>query len=140
MRRKDREEILASGGWADSERCVRANINRSVESYAVYKEDQLLYVFGVIPMNKLANLVWLLSGECVDCHPVLFYKSTKIALNYLRDRYPLMGNMVHGKYTAALRWLERLGFKIDQPEKYGAQGDLFCRATIVTQKIEVVHV
>ena len=81
------------------------------------------------------TVVWAMTSVHVNKHPLTFYRCSKVVVSYLRDRYPLMLNMVHGQYTEALRWLERLGFELGPPERYGERGDLFCRAMLVTQKV-----
>lgn len=141
MRRKDREEVMSSGGLPP-EQAVRASINRSEESYAVYAGNDLLCVFGVtlLPPQGKAQLPWALGSDLIDKHRRVFWKCSKVVIEHFRDKYPLMFNMIHGQNTPALRWLERLGFTLSPPERWGKNGDLFCRAMLVTQKIEVIHV
>lgn len=134
MREADRKEVKASGGWAASEAVVRSSMNRSKECYAAFVGDDLLCVFGVTVYSQF-QAVWMLTSKHVERHPKVFWRSSKIVIEYLRRKYPLMMNMIHGQYTSALRWAERLGFTLSPPEKFGVSGDLFCRATMVTQRV-----
>jgi hypothetical protein len=140
MRKADLDEVEALLGVRVAEQAVRYSINRSVETYAAYVGRDLLCVFGVMLMEG-SQAVWMLSGTNVNKYQSTFYRCSKIVINYLRGKYPLMMNMVHSRYPAAIRWLERLGFVISQPEKFGARGDWFCRFMMHTPKlIEVAHV
>lgn len=138
MRAKDMDEIRATGGFVP-EPAVRVSINRSVEAYAAYVGDDLVCVFGVNILNEMAQAPWMLSSVHVEKHAMTFWRCSKIVVSYFREKYPLMMNMIHGNYTEALRWVERLGFTLSPPEEFGVRGDLFCRATMATQKV-VLHV
>lgn len=140
MRKKDREECRATG--LGPEAGVRMSINNSVECYAAYVGDDLLCVFGVGPMHGAPQITvaWAMTSVYVTKYPLTFYRCSKVVVEYLRGRYPIMVNMIHGQYTEALRWLPRLGFQIGPPEQFGMRGDLFCRALLVTNRIEVIGV
>jgi hypothetical protein len=43
---------------------------------------------------------------------------------------PKLGNYCDARYTAAHRWLRKLGFTVHPPEPYGPKRALFCRITI----------
>lgn len=135
MRSKDRDEAAACGFVPES--ACRMSLNNSLEAWAVYVEDELLCVFGVGPMNSAPGITvaWLMTSVHVDKYPLTFWRCSKVVINYLRDKHVLMVNMVHGKYIEAIRWLERLGFKIGEPQQFGSRGDLFCPATLLTQKV-----
>lgn len=136
MRAADRDEILASGAWSSPERCVRANINRSIKAWAAYAGDDLLCVFGVASHHEPGVfLPWALTAEPVHRHRLAFYKASKIFISWLRGKCRCLFQMVHGKYTASLGWLAKLGFEIYPPEKFGARGDLFCPVILITHSV-----
>lgn len=140
MRAKDRDECAAGGLLPEP--AVRMSINNSSEAYAAYAGDDLLAVFGVGPMHSAPQItvVWAMTSVHVSKHPLTFWRCSKVAINYLRNKHQLLVNMVHGKYTEAFNWLKRLGFQISSPEPFGKRGDLFCKAILLTQKIEVIRV
>lgn len=138
MRAKDKAEIKSSGNFAP-EPCVRMAVNKSVESYAAYVDDELLGVFGV-QLQREVQIIWFMSGEAVAKYPMTFYRASKLVVSYLRGRYPLMMNMIHCAYPEAVRWVERLGFTLSPPEPFGARKDLFVRATMSTQPLVLAHV
>lgn len=137
MRKKDREEILSSGGFAVAEPAVRMSINASTEAWALYAGQDLLAVFGVVK-QEFGDVVWALTSTHVEKHSLSFYRASKKIVAQLRNRYAFMLNMVHCAYPQALRWVERLGFHVGHPEKYGVKNDLFCCVTLATPK--VIHV
>lgn len=136
IRAKEKDAILATGGSA-VEPITRASINLSLEAYAAYCGDDLLAVFGVRSVRD-THAVWALTSVHVERHPMTFWRCSKAVVHYLRGKYPLMWNMIHGKYPEALRWVERLGFKLSPPEPFGPRGDLFCCAALATKKLIVV--
>lgn len=138
MRAKDRDETMAASGL-HPEQSARLCINSSIESWAVCKNGDLLCVFGVRLSGRMC-IPWAMTSIHVEKYPKTFWRCSKIVVSYLRDKYPAMLNMVHGKYPEALRWLHRLGFTIAPPEVFGKRGDLFCQVTLITKKVELAHV
>lgn len=112
-------------------------MNKSVESYAAFAGDDLICIFGVREVRG-THAVWMLASEAVHKHPLTFWRCAKVVVDRLRDNYPLMWNMVHGKNNA-IGWLRRLGFTIGAPEVFGPRGDLFCCAALETKRL-VTHV
>lgn len=136
VRPQDMEEIHESGGYVTAEPAVRMSINRAEESYAAYRGSDLLCVFGV-GVHDQVQVMWLIGSTHIDKCPLTFWRCSKLVIAYLREKYPLMMNMVYGKNVQTISWLRRLGFTISPPEKWGTKGALFCRATLVTQKIDL---
>lgn len=138
MRKKDADESRATGNFA-SEAAVRMSINNSTEAYAVYVPGpRLLAVFGVGPMHNAPNVhvAWAMTSVHVDKYPLTFWRCSKVATTYLRNRYEVMVNMIHSKYPEAMAWVERLGFKVSKDlERFGTRGDLFARAICHSPKV-----
>lgn len=138
MRAQDIDEIRATGG-TDPEAITRASINRSVESYAVFAGEDLIFIFGVREVRG-SHAVWMLSSESISRHRKAFWRCARAIVHNFRGKYPLMWNMVHGK-NSAIGWLKKLGFTVGPPEPFGPRGDLFCCAALETKRlIEVSHV
>lgn len=119
------------------------SINNSTEAYAVYAGPHLLAVFGVGPMHGTANVyvAWSLTSAHVAKHRKTFWRCSKVAASYLRDRYEVMVNMIHSKNPEARAWVGRLGFKVSLDfEKFGVRGDLFSRAVCHSPKVILAEV
>lgn len=141
MKTEDRQEILASGGWSVPERAVRAAINRSVEAWAAYVGEDLVAVFGVTLGTQPGWVIpWMMTSEKAALHPLTVWRASRPLFDHLRSKYPNMVQMVHARYVSAVRWVERLGFKIDHPEPFGVEGALFCRVVVETPSLEVARV
>jgi hypothetical protein len=134
MRASDRAEIFSSGGFKDAGVATRLSINRSTEAWAAYVGDHLLCVFGVTVLKDL-DVVWALTSDHVDQHPLSYWRASKYVVEYLRNKYALMVNMIHCGYPQAVRWASRLGFKVAPPEPFGTKNELFVRVMLATPRL-----
>lgn len=134
MRNDDKLEILASGGFLP-ETATRASINRSAEAWAAYAGEDLLAVFGVVRFPSGWDSPWALSSNFVAKYPLTYWRGSRVVVGDLRERYPKMVQMVHARYVGALRWCERLGFKVGEPTRFGVANTLFCRVSMETPKL-----
>ncbi len=133
---KGRSEIRASGGFADPEPAVRMSINHSEESWAAYHDGNLVGVFGVqVPTQGQFQIIWAMTTVHAAKHPLVFLRASKAAVECLRDKYPLMVNMVHARWKEALSWVRLLGFEIGPIEGYGPKGEGFCRVMLHTPRV-----
>lgn len=137
MRREDREEVNASGGFVEPEKAVRASIQHqyAAESWAAYASDDLLSVFGVVDFPTGWQAPWAMSSIHVEKYSLTFWRASKVIIADLRERYPKMVQMVHARYLPAIRWAERLGFQVEPPTRFGKADTLFCRISMETPKL-----
>lgn len=129
MREDDKVEIMASGGL-QPEQAIRASINRSAEAWAMYAGEDLLIIFGVADGQNGWAVPWVLSSTHVPRYGKTFWRATRLIFADIRTRYPNMVQMVHARYAAALRWVERLGFRVESPVRFGRANTLFCRISV----------
>jgi len=136
MRAADRTEILASGGM-EPHKAVRASINHQygAEAWAGYVGGDLLAVFGVVDFPTGWAAPWLMSSIYVDRYPLTFWRASRVIVADIRERYPKMVQMVYAGYGNALRWAGRLGFKVEEPVRFGKENTLFCRISMETPKL-----
>lgn len=143
MKLEDRREIQASGGFTIPEKAVRAAINCSVEAWAAYAGGDLVAVFGVRLQRDPRGdwwIPWMMVSEKASSHPLTVWRASRPLFNHLRSKYPRMVQMVHARYVSAIRWVEKLGFKIGQPEPFGVEQALFCQISVQTPQLEVARV
>lgn len=133
-RPEDAAEMWASGKLLP-EQGVRASINRATEAWAGYVGDDLLAVFGVTDYQNGWAAPWAISSVHVNRHALTYYRASKVVIEHYRSQYPQMVQMISAEYHGALRWVERLGFKLRGPEPFGWQGALFCRVEMLTPKL-----
>lgn len=128
MRPADAAEVLASGRYGPRE-ALEAGLKLSEMARTLFIGDEPLCMFGMVVAGDW-SIPWLLTTTLVDQHPLAFWRASKLVLAELRALYPLMQQMVDGRYTQALSWARRLGFRVDDAEPFGAAGLPFHRITL----------
>lgn len=121
MRAADVAEVMASGGFLP-EQAVRRSMNLSHAAWAALLGDELLAVFGVIPVKDDGGIAWMLTSTAVDRHPLTFWRESKKVIAVLRDHYAFLRNMVDARYLQAASWAKRLGFEVGEPVPFGKAG------------------
>jgi hypothetical protein len=131
LRKADKRELQALSAYPDLP--VPAQLQISLEStpypfYGIETDGALQGVFGVEPWPGCDSMgaVWMLSTDG------LFHRHAKSVHRLARDyfipealrKYRVIGNYVHSKNLAHLRWLKRLGFTEDH-QIQTARGETF---------------
>jgi len=91
---------------------VEASLRASEEAWAVLFGGELAAIYGVSkgPEGE-PDRVWCLTSTVVDRAPLTFWRESKAAVLRLARRGPMFA-LVDAKYDAAMRWADRLGFKV----------------------------
>ena len=66
----------------------------------------------------------MLSTDTVDRNRRLFVRTSSIVIGEALRHYPVVGNMVHTRYTSAVRWLAAEGAVFGEPFEVAA-GEMF---------------
>ncbi|WP_212386697.1 DUF2833 domain-containing protein [Acinetobacter junii] len=133
LRESDKEEMKAyfndDYSWQ-----VKTSVKFSRDAWSVIVNGKLLFICGVGLTSMIGNVgcPWLLGTSFIQNYPKEFYKQANNILAEIKDNYDFLENHVHAKNKTAVAFLKRLGFKIGEPEKYGANGDLFHPFVMVT--------
>jgi hypothetical protein len=132
MRAGDRAEVFASSG-SDPLGALRDSVRWSAthggEAWAGLIDGEVAALFGVARRSLLSPVAipWLLTGDLVDRHPVLFFRASREVVDLWVRRFGELEQAVDVRYVQALRWAARLGFTIDAPGPFGPRGAPFCR-------------
>jgi hypothetical protein len=134
MRHGDAAEILASCGHRPLAGLL-ASLKWSEahgEAWAGLIDGEVAGIFGVGKRTLLSTsgIPWLLTGDLVERHPLLFWRASRAVLATWLERFEFLEQFVDARYTQALRWAERLGFKVEEGQPIGRGGLLFCHITI----------
>lgn len=119
IRESDRAELVAEH-W-DTRIGIYNSLEKSTHSWVARCGDDLLGIGGLVPEDALSGtaVVWLLSSDAVERHRLCFYRLTKNAILLFNKEYPVLYNWVDSRYTRALNWLRRLGFRYEAPGLVG---------------------
>lgn len=132
MREADRAEVGAATGW-DPLEALRRGLEDSAECWTLRIDGDLVGMYGVVDLGSRVGIGWLLTGDAIEDHARAFWQVCKRELPELLERWDVLYNAIDCRHTKALRWAERLGFVLFEPEMYGAL-DLPFRPFIVRQE------
>ena len=125
LRAEERAEIQAERVdiVAALERAVR------MSDYAVvsFIDGEPVGIWGVAHTSLLSGeaVPWALTTDVADRKPKAFYRECKRVIKTMRAFHGTLDNYVDGRHRKALRWAERLGFKIGVSVPVGKDGTPF---------------
>ena len=117
MRDSDVVEVYAASGYLPVE-AVEIAIRCSVNAWTCFFGTEIAACFGIASLSMLdgVGVPWALTGEVVDKHPILFYRTSKEVLAWMRQQYPTMVNRIDSRNLKAIRWARRVGFEVKGPD------------------------
>lgn len=120
VRQADRDEIEGAL-QVPIDQAIRDGIGGHKASRIVVDGD-VVAVFGDAPHADGFGVPWLISTVHVERHARAFLRVCRPEVAEMLERSPLLINFVDVRNTAAIRWLEWLGFTFGEPEPYGPLG------------------
>ena len=124
IRASDREEIWSAyhaGAYEELiTSCVRARYKWGIRS-----DKGMVAIFGVtrIPGEKKIAVPWFIGTNLINKHKKFVAKTLRETLGFLMESFVFLFNYVSEKNKVSLRFLRRLGFKIEPPEPFGCEGE-----------------
>ena len=121
MRDEDALEVQRSSGFTPLEAIERSIAVSDGRAFAARIDGDLVAVFGIVAADMLGGVgvPWLLTSKLAELHRGAFLRSAKdIAAIWSRE-FPTLLQFVDVEYVSACRFLERLGFILHPPVKYG---------------------
>jgi hypothetical protein len=113
MRAEDRAECIACG-YEPGEGLRRAVEDSGEHVLALVIDYQVAAIWGVVPVKDGIGAVWALTSTVVNRHRKIFWRFSVRAFERLTTEWPFLFAAVDARYTAAVRWLKRLGFTIGE--------------------------
>ena len=128
MRQADADEVWASNHHTPLE-SLKEGWWLSDFSTVVMCDNEPLVMIGLVKRDMLtgSGVVWMLGANRALKYKKQFFTQTKPVIDEMLTICPRLCNMVHSKNTVSIKWLEWLGFTIDEPTPYGPEGELFHR-------------
>lgn len=122
LRPSDRRECEAIVGGPDIEPSIRESIERSSWAFAAVEARGILALWGVAPVTVIgrSSAPWALFTVLAADHRVAIARESRRWVNIMRDEFPEMVNAVDARNRSALRWIQWLGFDIEDAVPIGA--------------------
>ena len=122
----DRAEIEEGCGQSIAG-ALAVGLRSSVAAHIISCGDMPVAAFGDVSHSPCAGIgvPWLVSTTHIEAHARPFLRACRPLLNLMLVRHPTLVNYVDARNTAAIRWLEWLGFEIGSATPYGPNGLLF---------------
>lgn len=127
LRPHDRREAEAYG--FPTNKILWRSYKNSIMRNTAFIDDQVAAVWGVngTPLGDVGE-PFLATSEIVDrISPLRFCRIYQEEVLRMLGIFPKLVNYVDSQYTKAVRLLDIVGFKIDEPLPFGPHGTLFCR-------------
>ena len=128
LRQADAEEVAALG--ADPRLSVLTSLRDSDLAWTAKINGIPVMMFGAgggVFSEK--GFVWALGTDECTKHPREMLVFGREKLREMLNVYPVLENYCDARYKKALRWLEKIGFQVSAPVKWGINGELFCKIT-----------
>ena len=126
LRTADRRELEAASSAPPLIILLDA-IRDSSECWTLLHSGRVMAMWGVVPREDFSLLgrvgsAWLLTSDLVEMFPKTFMSVCMRELSELLDRWDGVFNFIDVRHEKAIRWAERLGFRLADPAPYGEQG------------------
>jgi len=108
---------------------VVGGIRRSTVSKTGWAGDDILCVFGVVPMTAMSDhgMIWMTGTTNLRQHAPMFLRRCSSQIDEISRGFVSIGNWCDARNTTTLKWLKWLGFEIDPPLPHGVYAMPFHR-------------
>jgi hypothetical protein len=128
LREADRQEIAASSRFSPR-LAIRLSVLSATRAWAGFADEQLVCLFGVSPVSLIEGrgAPWMIGTPLVERYATAFLRRNKRFLPEMQERFTVLENYVDERNALAIRWLQWLGFQMDEPLPHGPHGLPFRR-------------
>lgn len=134
LRSGDLDELAAQYGPATDVAAVlaRALLVSSSCWAGCAADDEPVALLGVAPVSLLSGIgsPWMLGSARAEEFPKAMIREGRRKVKEMRVLYPSLVNYVHARNEVSVRWLQRLGFLVHDPQPVGFEGELFRQFTM----------
>lgn len=120
MRQADVAEVYAAAGDSPMSALCKS-VEMSDDPVTVASPEGVpLVIFGTVQRSLLTGvgIPWLLGCDEALKHKRGFAKYAPKIVELMLEDYEYLENYVHMKNRVSVRWLKRLGFKMDEPIRF----------------------
>ena len=120
MREVDKREIWASHKSRPLESLVRS-LKKSSDARTGRVDGEIAIMFGVCPHTLVSDhaSIWMLGTDLLAQHSVRFLRECSNGIADISGKFRKIENYCDARNTTTLRWLDWLGFTIEEAQPYG---------------------
>lgn len=114
LRTREKEAYEQLG---DAYETIVQEMRRSLHSYAILYEGQVVAIYGVkgMPIGTSVYL-WLICSEACERHPVVFLRQSRKVVDDLLTRFSRVHGLVLCDFEKSVRWLRWIGCDMHEPQ------------------------
>ena len=122
MRPEDKEEIW-KWNCGNPYKELKDSVELSNESWALLHNDIVLCIWGLRHTSFFStkSRIWLLCSDQVEYHKRFMWKEIKKVISSWKSSHKCLFNWMDKSNTMPKRWLTKLGFTFNPPDKKGFQ-------------------
>ncbi len=127
LRQQDIDELRALG-HDDLRKPIGDGVALSTWCYTALADGHVLAIFGVAPMGGLLDprgVPWALGTDRIWPNRRALARASHGYIRRMLATYPHLTNIVHARNTAAVGWLQRVGFKLHDAQPVAPHGEMF---------------
>ena len=131
MREADRAEIWATS-FSTPRQALERGLAGSDRAWTITIDGRPEALFGAAPMTALSGrgTAWMLGTPEIARFPRRMVQDARPMVATMLELYPVLVNFVDARNAASLRWLRRLGARLEAPRPFGVLGLPFVPFTI----------
>lgn len=133
LRDEDRQEVEAMG--IKPSHALFHSFKRSIMRRTALLDGKVIAMWGVAgtPLSLVGHPYLLTGNYFTNLSPLKFIRTYKLEVEYMKQLFPVLENYVDASYKGAIRVLELVGFKLDEPILVGPRNTPFRRFSMVTE-------
>ncbi len=131
MREADRVEIMAASGQTPIQSLTRGH-RISTYSAAAYINGKCVGILGLVKPSLITKrgVPWLLGTNQLFSHGKTLTSAAREGVREMLTVCPSLSNYVHCENKRSIKWLKLLGFRMEEPQEYGVNGEMFMKFTM----------
>jgi hypothetical protein len=128
MSEADKRELEGVGVGSPLQALLQS-VAASRDATSGLADGRVVCMFGIATDTPLSFLgvPWMLGAEELPNHSLRFLRLNRAYIRYAQEEFNALANFVDARNTRSIRWLQWLGFQLDDEAPFGPHGLPFHR-------------